>query len=132
MASKPIYALVSNLFFAEKIVKAAKAVGLEARAFDSAEKLIRSSREKEPALVVLDGGEGLEKEAFRVLGDFRSDVHFSKVPILGYLSHASGTAEELKREMREAGCLQVYTKSEFTKELENLLARHAHGFPSRI
>ena len=131
MASKPIYALVRDLFSAEKIVKAAKVVGLEARTFDSAEKLIRSSREREPALVVLDGGE-LEKEVFRVLGEFRSDERLSKVPALGYLSHASRTAEELKREMREAGCIQVYTKSEFTKELETLLARHAHGFPSRI
>ena len=110
MVSKPVYVLVNNLFFAEKIVKTAKAMGLETRAFDSAERLIQSAREKEPALVILDC-EGSEKEGFQLLKEFRSDENFLKIPRIGYLSHTSG---DLKREMREAGCIQVYNKAEFT------------------
>ena len=103
-------------------------MGLEARAFDSAERLTQSAREKEPALVILDC-EGSEKEAFKLLAQFRSDELLLKIPRIGYLSHASG---DLKREMREAGCLQVYNKAEFTRELENLFGRYAHGVSYRL
>lgn len=125
---KPVYVLIHNLFFAQKIVKRAKSVGLEARAFDSADRLIQSAREKEPALVILDC-EGSEKEAFQLLGQFRSDESLSKIPRIGYLSGGSG---DLKREMRNAGCLQVYGKVEFTRELENLFGRYAHGVSYRL
>lgn len=125
---KPVYFLVNNLFFAEKMVKRAQTMGLEARAFDSTDPLVQASLEKEPALVIMDC-EGLEKEAFRLLDQFRSEGKLSSVPRIGYLSHS---AEDLRREMREAGCVQVYAKSELTRELENLLTRYAHGFPSRV
>lgn len=128
MELKPVYALVSDLFFATKIVKTAQAVGLEARAFDSASRLLEASKEREPTLVILDC-QGLEREAFQLLTEFRSDPRLSNIPQVGYLSHG---ARELKREMQEAGCGQVYAKSEFVKELENLLLRHSRGFSSRI
>ena len=125
---KPVYALVNDLFFATKIMKTVQAMGLTGRAFDTAERLFQASTEKEPALIFLDC-QGSEKEAFRLLKEMRSDEVFSQVPKIGYLSHG---AIELKKEMRTAGCEQVYAKSEFTKELENLLVRYAHGIPSRI
>lgn len=128
MALKPVYVLLNNLFFAEKIVKTAKAVGLEARAFDTADRLVERAKQKEPALVMMDC-EGLEKESFRLLEALQADEALSRAVRIGYLSHK---AQDLKRLMREAGCTQVYTKSDFTKELENLLTRHAHGFPSRV
>ena len=128
MKPQPLYALVGNLFFATKIVKAAQAVGLEVRAFDSADRLLEASREKTPSVVVMDC-EGLEKEVFRLLDKFRSEEALSSIPRIGYLSH---TAQDLKREMREAGCMQVYTKSELTKEMENILARYGHGLSSRL
>lgn len=128
MELKPVYLLAKDLFFATKIVKTAQAMGLEARAFDHSERLIEAARQKEPALVMMDV-EGCEKEAFQLLEVFRSDKTFSSVPCVGYLSH---TAQELKREMRNAGCEQVFARSEFVKELENLLMRYAHGIPSRL
>lgn len=128
MNLKPVYALVPGLFFASKIVKTAQAMGLEARTFDSSEKLLQASKQKEPALVMMDCV-GLEKEAFRLLEAFRKEGLLSKIHQIGYLSHGS---QDLKREMRSAGCEQVYTKSEFVEELENLLMRHAHGLPSRV
>lgn len=128
MGTKPVYMLVNDIFFATKIVKTAQSMGLEVRAFDTADRLIQTSKEKEPALVMMDC-QGLEKEAYRLLEEFRSDGALSKVPVIGYLSHV---AKDLKREMQSAGCVHVYAKSEFSKELENLLVRYAHGFPSRI
>lgn len=128
MELKPVYLLVKDLFFAGKVVKTAQTMGLQARAFDHSERLMEAARQKEPALVMMDA-EGCEKEAFQLLKIFRSDKTLSRVPCVGYLSHA---AQELKREMRSAGCEQVYAKSEFVKELENLLMRYAHGIPSRL
>jgi len=128
MTLKPVYVLVRDLFFATKIVKTAEAMGLQARAFDSADRLVQASQGKEPAMVILDCG-GLEKEAFRLLDQFRFETGLSRIPRIGYLSH---TAQDLKREMVGAGCDAVYTKAEFTKELENLLMRHARGISSRI
>lgn len=128
MQLKPVYALVRDLQLATRIVKLAKAAGLEARTFDTAERLLEASRQREPALVFLDC-EALEKEAFRLLEDFRKDELLSKVPRIGYLLQGVG---DLKREMRDAGCEQVYAKSQFMKELEMLLVRYAHGIPSGI
>lgn len=125
---KPVYALVKDLFFATKIVKTAQAVGLEVRAFDTADRLFQAAREKEPSLVLIDC-EGLEKEAFNLLGKFRAEERFSKIPEIGYLSHA---ARDLKAEMRRAGCEQVYSKSEFTKELENLFVKYNHDLSPRV
>ena len=126
--TKPIYILVNDLFFATKIVKTAQALALETRAFDTASRLLEASKQKEPALVIMDCG-GMERECYQLLGAFRSDASLSKVPHIGYLSHG---AKDLTREMRAAGCNQVYTKSQFTKELDLLLARTTHGIPSGI
>jgi len=128
MALKPVYILVNNLFFAEKIVKTAQGMGLEAKAFDTAQRLVQSAGEREPALVIMDC-EGLEKESHQLLKELRSEEKLLKVPPIGYLSH---TSRDLKREMREAGCVQVYNKAEFTRELENLLTRYAHGVSYRV
>jgi len=125
---KPVYVLVKNLFFATKIVKTAQAAGLPVRCFDEAAKLVGASRTEEPNLVILDC-HGLEKEAFQVLSEFRKDPGLSRVSRIGYLTHG---ARDLKVEMEQAGCEHVYTQSEFTKELENLLVKYNHGFPSRV
>lgn len=125
---KPVYVLVNNLFFATKMIKTANAQGLEARAFDVAERLVQVAKEKEPALVIMDC-ENLEKESFSLLKQFQSDEKLSQVPRIGYLAHVAG---DLKEEMRNAGCLQVYSKSQFVRELENLLTRHAHGISYRV
>ena len=126
--TKAVYALVSDLFFATKIVKTAEALGVEARAFDHTDRLVEASREKPPALVFIDC-EKLEREAFHLLEQFRTNETLSKIPRIGYLSHG---AQDLKRQMREAGCEQVYSKSEFTKELDHLIGRYVHGFSSRL
>jgi len=128
MERKPVYMLANDLFFAGKVVKTAGASGVPARAFDTAERLIQAARDREPSLVVMDC-ERLERETFRLLGEFRADEQLSKVPRVGYLSH---TAQDLKGQMLAAGATQVYFRSEFSKQLENLLMRYAGGLPSRL
>lgn len=128
MSQKPIYMLANDLFFASKVVKTAEASDVPARAFDTAERLIQAAREKGPSLVVMDC-ERLERDAFRLLQEFRADEKLSKVPCIGYLSH---TARDLKGQMLAAGAVQVYFRSEFSKQLENLLLRYAGGLPSRL
>ena len=125
---KPVYALVGDLIFATRIAKTAETMGLGARTFDRAQRVMQASKEREPSLVIMDC-ERLEKEAFQLLAAMRTDASLAKIPCVGYLSH---TARELKQEMREAGCEQVYSRSEFTKELEQILTRYSHGIPSRI
>ncbi len=126
--NKIVYILVNDLFFAEKIVKSAQALNLEARAFDTTERLLQASKEREPTLVILDCG-GLERESFNLLDQFRTDEKLSKIPQIGYLSHGE---RELEKQMRTAGCRQVYTKSQFSKELDILLARALHDVSPRV
>lgn len=128
MNLKPMYALVKDLFFATKIVKTAEAAGFRVRAFDSAERLLQASEEEVPSLLILDC-EGLEKEAFEILRRCRLKEALSKIQRIGYLSHG---ARELKQEMQSAGCERVYTKSEFAKELEQILLRYGDGLSPRI
>ena len=128
MVLKPVYALVRDLFFATKIVKTAEAAGLKARTFDSAERLVAAATENEPSFVMMDC-ETLEREAFRALEAFRRNPTLSKIPRVGFLTHGTG---DLKRQMQDAGCEKVCTKSEFTRELETLMVRYGNGIPSRI
>ena len=128
MIQKPVYMLVNDIFFATKMVKSAQALQLESRAFDSAERLFQAAKAKPPALVILDC-QGLENEAFKVLSDFKQDETLARVPQIGYLSHA---AQDLKKEMQTAGAIRVYSKSEFSRDLDTLLARFTHGLPSGI
>jgi CheY-like chemotaxis protein len=125
---KPVYVLVGDLFFATKIVKTAESLGVQIRTFDSADRLLQAAKEREPMLLILDC-EKLEKEAFRILQLIRSEKGWAAVPRIGYLSHS---AQALKGEMRAAGCEQVYAKSEFTKELGNLLMRYTYGASPRV
>lgn len=128
MNHKPVYMLVAELFFATKVVKTAQSMGFEARAFDSAVRLVEAARAKEPGLVIMDC-EGLEREAFGLLERFHADEKLKKIPRIGYLSH---TARDLKNEMRSAGAFQIYNKAEFSRDLGNILMRHTHDFSSRI
>ena len=115
-----VFGLISNLLSASKIAQSAKHCHLGVHNFDKADPLIEHAKAKLPLLVILDW-DGCEAEAFKLLKVFQGDEGLKKVPIIGYLSHVK-TA--LKEEAQKAGCLRVYSKSEFTRELDDLLARY--------
>ena len=116
-----VYGLVSNLLFASKIAQSAKHCHLSVHNFDKAAPLVEHAKKKAPALVILDW-DGCEAEAFKLLKEFRENADLKAVPTIGYVSHVK-TA--LKEEAQRAGCHRVYPKSEFTRILDELLARYA-------
>ncbi len=115
-----VFGLVSNLLFASKIAQSAKHHHLGAHNFDKADPLLEHAKARPPMLVILDW-DGCEREAFKVLKAFREDKALQAIPVVGYLSH---TKIELKKEAETAGCLRVYTKSEFTRVLDDLVIRY--------
>lgn len=115
-----VFGLVSNLLFASKIAQSAKHQHLGAHNFDKGDSLLEHARAKRPRLVILDW-DGCEREAFKLLKVFREDAALKTIPVVGYLSH---TKMDLKKEAETAGCLRVYTKSEFTRVLDDLLIRY--------
>lgn len=120
-AGGTVYGLVSNLLFATKIAQSAKHCHLAVHNFDKAEPLLEHARKKPPALIILDW-DGCEAEAFKVLKELKASADLKGVPSVGYLSHIK-TA--LKEEAERAGCHRVYSKSEFTRTLDDLLMRYA-------
>lgn len=116
-----VYGLVSNLLFASKIAQSAKHCHLSVHNFDKAGPLLEHAKMKAPVLVILDW-DGCEAEAYKILKEFRQNADLKGVPTIGYVSHVK-TA--LKEEAQRAGCHRVYPKSEFTRILDELLARYA-------
>lgn len=116
-----VYGLVSNLLFASKIAQSAKHSHLSIHNFDKAAPLLEHAKKRRPSLVVIDW-DGCEAEGFNLLKQFRENVDLKGVPVVGYVSH---TKTALKDEAQRAGCQRVYAKSEFTRILDDLLARYS-------
>ena len=116
-----VFGLVSNILLATKIAQSAKHCHLGIHNFDKAEPLLEHAKTKPPLLVILDW-DGCEAEAFKVLKAFAAHADLKHIPTAGYLSHLK---TDLKGEAQRAGCLHVYSRSEFTRELDDLLIRYA-------
>ncbi len=116
-----VYGLVSNLLLASKIAQSAKHCHLSVHNFDKAEPLIEHAKQKLPVLVILDW-DACEAEGFKVLKELSANADLKSVATVGYLSQ---TKNALKDEAQRAGCHRVYSKTEFLKVLEELLARYA-------
>ena len=116
-----VFGLVSNIFLATKIAQAAKHCHLAVHNFDKAEPLLLHAKSKLPRLVILDW-DGCEAESFKFLKELSQSADLKSVPVIGYLSTSK---INIKEEARRAGCLRVYGKSEFMRDLDELLARYA-------
>jgi hypothetical protein len=120
--SGTVFGLCTNLQMAAKIAQAAKHCHLSAHNFDSAGPLLAQFRVLPPILVILDW-DTCEAQAFKFLKETAYDAEMKHVPVIGYLS--SGTRTPLREEAQHAGCHRVYTKSEFFRDIEMILARYA-------
>ena len=116
-----VFGLVSNLLMASKIAQSAKHCHLAVHNFDKSAPLVEHAKQKLPILIILDW-DGCEAEAFKVLKELGGNADLKGVASVGYLSQMK---TGLVDEARKAGCHRVYTKSEFTRDLENILARYA-------
>lgn len=120
-AGKVLYALVRDMATASRIVKNANALHIMARNFDRAQTLVEHAAKEKPYLVILDL-ETCEAEAFRVLKELHENADLKGVPAVGVVTQEKAM---VKPEAEKAGCLRVYLKTQFIKELPDLIARYA-------
>jgi hypothetical protein len=116
-----VFALVADIATATQIVKCAAGFHVGVRNFDSAEKLVPQAAIEKPFLVILDF-EKREVEAFRVLNELHKNVDLKGIPAMGFVTQAKGM---VRPEAEKAGCFRVYMKTEFGRELPDLIARYA-------
>ena len=116
-----LYALVRDMAAASRIAKSAGALHVAARNFDRARTLLDHAMKEKPCLVVLDF-ETCEVEAFQVLKELSENADLKGVSAVGVVTQAKAM---VKPEAEKAGCLRVYLKTEFGRELPDLIARYA-------
>lgn len=118
---RSVFALVADMAAATQIVKCAARLHIGVRSFDSAEKLVAQAAIERPFLVILDL-EKREAEAFRALNGLHKNADLKGVPAVGFVTQAKAM---VKPEAEKAGCFRVYMKTEFGRELPDLIARYA-------
>lgn len=118
---RSVLALVGDMATATQIVKCAAGLHIGVRNFDNAERLITQAVLERPCLVLLDL-EKREAEAFRTLKVLRENADLKNVPAVGFVTQAKAL---VKPEAEKAGCSRVYLKTEFGRELPNLIVRYA-------
>ncbi len=116
-----VFALVGDMAAATQIAKCAAGFHIRVRNFDKAEKLVEQAAIEKPFLVILDL-EKCEAEAFRALNELRKNADLKSVPAVGFVTQ---TKVMVKPEAEKAGCSRVYMKTEFGRELSNLITRYA-------
>ncbi len=120
-ARRSVFALVADMGAATQIVKCAAGLHIGVRNFDKAEKLVAQAAVERPFLVILDL-EKCEAEGFRALNELRKNADIKGIPVVGFVTQAKVM---VKPEAEKAGCSRVYMKTEFGRELSNLIARYA-------
>ena len=118
---RSVFALVADMAAATQIAQCAARIHTGVRNFDSAQKLVAQAVNERPFLVILDL-EKREAEAFRVLNELHKNADLKGIPVVGFVTQAAGM---VKPEAEKAGCFRVYMKTEFVRELPNLIARYA-------
>ena len=116
-----VFALVADMAAATQIVKCAAGLHVGVRSFDSAQKLVAQAVVEKPFLVILDF-EKREAEAFRALNEMHKNADLKGIPVVGFMTQAKVM---VKPEAEKAGCFRVYMKTEFGRELPDLIARYA-------
>jgi ribosomal protein S2 len=91
------------------------------RNFDKAGKLVAQAAVERPFLVILDF-EKCEAEAFRALNELCNNADLKGIPAVGFVTQAKNM---VKPEAEKAGCSRVYMKTEFGRQLPDLIARYA-------
>lgn len=116
-----LFGLIANMGMAAKISQVAKNYHLDVHYFDKAERLVEQIDKLNPCLSVLDWDD-CENEAFKVLKAISENPKWKHVSVIGYVSQSKAS---LKTVAEGAGCLRVYLKTAFLKELGDLILRYA-------
>lgn len=120
-AGRVVYGLVHDMALASQIVKCARQFYSQAQNFDRAVALLDHAKKAKPFLAILDF-EHCEVEAFLALKEMRENADLKSVPVIGFVTQAK---QAVKAEAEKAGCLRVYLKTEFSRELPDLITRYA-------
>lgn len=110
-----IIAAVNDLFFATKIAETAKHNNTQIT-FVRNEPELFDNISKETELLIFD----LSNKALdlKIIKEIRSNKTLSKVKIIGFVSHIN---TELKDKALELGVDKVYARSEFSKNLAEII-----------
>src|SRR5205085_63184 len=121
-SNRKILAVLEDLFFTVKINEAAKQAGLPVT-FVKSERDALDQAAGHPAVIVLDLNCGCV-DPLQLIRTLKSDPDLNRISLIGYVSHVQG---ELKQQAQEAGCDLVLARSAFSRNLPQILKRHAEA-----
>ncbi len=118
-----ISCFIDDLFFLAKINETARKLGVKVSFVkndkESVAKIIGSSEEEKPSLIVFDLNNANAKP-LTLIPKIKAKLKRG-TSVIGFLSHLQG---DLKVKAIEAGCDMVMPRSAFSQNLPNLLRRH--------
>ncbi|MGO9640673.1 MAG: hypothetical protein ACLP1Y_05125 [Candidatus Acidiferrales bacterium] len=117
-----VVALVDDLFFQSKLAETARLAGVELKATNTNEALLREAAENPSATVLLDlNARSKPLDALPALrGNQAAPGQTGRAAhrVIAFLSHVQ---TELAERARAAGCDEVMPRSKFTRELPRIL-----------
>jgi CheY-like chemotaxis protein len=115
-----ILAVLDDLFFTVKISEAAKRAGLPVE-FVKSTKDALDKAQAHPPVIILDLN-CASLDPLKLIEQLKSNAALKGIRLIGYVSHVQA---ELIRKARAAGCDMVLARSAFSKDLPQILKRHA-------
>lgn len=120
MSSGHVLAVVADLFFAVKIMDAAKKAGMTIELLKDPKEILEKAK-SHPALIIVDLN--LESvEPIKLVSTLKGSPDLNRISVVGFLSHVQ---TELKQKATEAGCDMVLARSAFSQNLPSILQRHS-------
>jgi CheY-like chemotaxis protein len=113
-----VIAVISDMIFAAKVNGAATQLGVPVTFARSLDKLLDTLATQTPRLILVD----LNNDRFPVidaLKQLKTQENLREIPVLGFLSHVQ---TDLKQQALALGCDRVIPRSEFSKNLDKILA----------
>jgi len=115
-----ILAVLDDLFFTVKINESAKRAGLPVEFVKSANDALDKAQ-AHPPVIILDLN-CASLDPLKLIEDLKSNAALKGIRLIGYVSHVQA---ELIQRARAAGCDMVLARSAFSKDLPQILKRHA-------
>lgn len=116
-----VLCVLDDLLFSVKISTAGKALGVELYFERSADKVVGSIRDRQPALVILDL-DSRKLQPIEAIRAIKADAALRTIPTLGYVSHVHA---DTIAAARAAGVDEVLARSAFSEQLGAILTRGA-------
>ena len=113
-----ILAVMTDLFFAVKVIDAAKRAGREVKFAQSVDQALALAHALQPPLIVADL-HCKEADCLELARRVRQNPELQDVTMLGFVSHVQ---EDLKRAALAAGFTKVVARSTFSDKVRELLA----------